>query len=229
MELSSCVLKPPVPPMSTFEDDRYHWRETYFVLLDPSHRPLLEEIRKGLEAVFTRLEVRNVRSDEAGFLEVLSVASYDDYAALDIVYQCGEQVRLETEALAEELLKMTSTKRNREKIEKARTCTARLDVLHFEQIVSEEEKEESAEEGAEGDEEEGAGVPAKWGKEGREKRARFVFDPEEYVEPPVPFLEERQHETQERLDPNTLILVLELLSRVTDGVALDPAGGSVVL
>src|SRR5438045_9194744 len=34
------------PGMSTFENDRYRWRETYFLLFDSTKRPAMEQVRK---------------------------------------------------------------------------------------------------------------------------------------------------------------------------------------
>ncbi len=226
--------------MSTFEDDRYQWRETYFVLFDPSKRPKTHAIQKGLKSLFSSLEIRQSQGDAEGRIEVLRIASQEDFAALDIVYQSGEHVFAEMQHLAEELRKLTSTKKSREKIDRAKTCHARLEVLHFEQmvpiagdipvpvretrVVPEPKMFQKAKAAAEM---RGGGPFA--------KKPRFQFDPKHYIEIPEvdvpdPLDEQEVWEFEQagQLDPNTLILILQLLCRLTDGVAIDPASGVVL-
>ncbi len=51
--------------MSTFEDDRYRWRETYFVLFPASRRPTLKVVEKKLGALSKRYSLENLGGDEA--------------------------------------------------------------------------------------------------------------------------------------------------------------------
>jgi len=221
--------------MSTFEDDRYQWRETYFVLFDPAKKPLLHDIRKGLDSVFRSLLVRNALADEQGRIETLSVASTDDFAAIDLVYQCGDHVVVETNAITEEMRQAKMSSKNRAKIEKAGKCRARLDVLHFEQMESIQQPEPV---------EDPVFTFATFPKEQAQSaknpfagRPKFQFDQNQYIPPPEidpliseeePILDGAEVDQQEQMDPNTLILVLELLCRLTDGIAIDPAGGAVI-
>ena len=232
--------------MSTFEDDRYQWRETYFVLFDPARKPLLQEIHRGLNPMFKSLVIRNSQTDEDGRIETLSVASYEDRAAIDLIYQCGEQVLQETETIAAEMARVTSTKKNRAKIEKAKKCRARLDVLHFEQMeTASEEMEDVLKDREQADPEFtfASFSRAKSKPKGPfAARPKFQFDPNKYIPPPEPSLpvvpsdewsNEAENEDDEldqdaQMDPNTLILVLELLCRLTDGVAIDPASGTII-
>lgn len=220
--------------MSTFEDDRYQWRETYFILFNPSKRPLIGEVRKKLKPLLRTLKLTTIRGDSEGRLEMLSIASPEDHAALDIAYQSGEHILEEMNVLADELVNLTSTKKNQEKIERIRTCSARLEVLHFEQMVSEENEN----------------PPEVFSPQNRESspensrdafssRPRFQFDPDHYIEPPIISQPRTRDEMEEEepeedsdpvgeLDPNTLLLVLEIFCRLTDGVAIDPASGAVL-
>ena len=220
--------------MSTFEDDRYQWRETYFVLFDPVKKPSLHEIRKGLERVFRSLEIREAIADDQGGIESLSAASHDDFVAIDLIYQCGDHIMAETEALAEEMLPSVPSK-NRKKFEKAKKYRARLDVLHFEQmepIHHPESQEDPVFTFATHQPQAAKGPFA--------SRPKFQFDPDRYIPPPEPDpliageLEadsapgDEKIDPEEKMDPNTLILVLGFLRRLTDGVAIDLASGTIL-
>jgi len=224
--------------MSTFEDDRYQWRETYFVLFDPVKKPFLHEIRKGLDLVFRSLQVHEVTVDEQGRIESLSVASYDDFAAIDLIYQCGEHVVVETNAIAQELLRSGPSKNRKKferKFEKCKKYQARLDVLHFEQMepISRSESQEDPVFTF-------ATFPSQATKGPFAGRPKFQFDPNQYIPPPEPDplivgepeadldSDDEEIGQEDQMDPNTLILVLQLLCRLTDGVAIDPASGSLI-
>ena len=195
--------------------------------------------------MFKSLVIRNSQVDEEGRIETLSVASYEDRAAIDLIYQCGEHVLQETESLVTEMGRLSSTKKNRAKIEKAGKCRARLDVLHFEQMeaVSEEMEDVLKNREQEAPEFSFASFSRKKSKPKSPfaGRPKFQFDPNKYISPPEPSVvvssEEWSDETEnendeldqeEQMDPNTLILVLELLCRLTDGIAIDPASGTII-
>ena len=228
--------------MSTFEDDRYQWRETYFVLFDPAKKPLLHEIRKELELMFRSLEVREAMTDERGGVESLSVASYDDFAAIDLIYQCGEHVVTETNAITEEMLLSTSSK-NRKKFEQVREYRARLDVLHFEQmepINPSEPQEDPVFTFATFPNAVSLNEKSQVAKNPFAGRPKFQFDQNQYIPPPeldpcIPdeaeagsASDDEEINQEEKMDPNTLILVLKILCRLTNGVAIDPASGSLI-
>jgi len=211
--------------MSLFSDNRYCWRETYFILCHPARRPKLAEVEKGLAKLFPTLRMRDSQSDADGHLELLSVISLEDNAGLDVVYQAGESVRLETASLLEEFQHQTSTTQSLEQIERARAFEARLELLHFERIELPPESPQTEVSDA-------APVPVKttnpfgW-------RKHFAFDPNsqnpvlpEYsYKPIVGEDDDDPDETSERLAPNTLILAIELLVAQTSGMALDPSSG----
>jgi len=223
--------------MSTFEDDRYQWRETYFVLFDPEKKPMLHAIRKGLDPMFRSLQIRESLADEQGRIESLSVASYDDFAAIDLVYQCGDHVAMETSTIVEDMLRSASSK-NRVQIEKAKKHQARLDVLHFEQMEPIEQAQP-----LEDPVFTFASFPQKEtppAKNPFAARPKFQFDRTQYIPPPeldpiisdnpdeYSALSDEESDHEERMDPNTLILVLGLLCRLTSGIAIDPASGVIV-
>ena len=219
--------------MSTFEDDRYQWRETYFVLFDPTKRPLLHEIRRGL-GMFKSFQVREALADEQGRIESLSVASYDDFAAIDLIYQCGAHVLAETETILEQM-NFSAFSKNRAGIEKIRKCQARLDILHFEQMepIKHPEPREKPVSVFSKFSQGNTTPPVKNPFVGRPK---FQFDQNRYIPPPeIDSIASDDSETnpalgddydqEGQMDPNTLILVLELLCRLTDGIAIDTASG----
>ena len=60
------LAKVAVPAMSMFEDSRYRWRETYFVLFDAKKRPKLTSVTKTLSALNKRFELTNQGADDHG-------------------------------------------------------------------------------------------------------------------------------------------------------------------
>jgi hypothetical protein len=189
--------------MSTFEDDRYQWRETYFVLFDPVKKPQLQEIRKGFERMFKSLEIREAIADEQGGIESLSVASHGDFAAIDLIYQCGDHVIAETNAMSEVMLPATSPK-NRKKLEKAKKHRARLDVLHFEQM-----EPNSHPESQEDPVFTFAALQPLATISPFASRPKFQFDKDRYIPPPEPVLlvSDEQEANDEEIDTKSFLWV----------------------
>src|ERR1700730_4077008 len=131
--------------MSTFENSEYKWRETYFVLFDAVKRPSLEKIAKVLRKVNPRFELSNLAGDEQGQFESLTLHSPQNYAAVDISYTDDEEVMEQGINLAEELRSTATEAEERAKLARLPKCNARLDILHFEQIVVAESEDESEE------------------------------------------------------------------------------------
>lgn len=156
-----------------FEDSRYHWRETYFVLFDAMKRPKLKAVSKSLAALNRRYELNNLNADQHGLIDSLTLISPDDFAALDVCYTTGEEVLEQTEDLIKDLSK--SDVPPPVPWNQLRRYGGRFDVLHFEQIN--EDIDEDMDE-------------------------------------------------DEVLDPSALLLVLNALAKLTDGVAIDPQAGT---
>jgi hypothetical protein len=131
--------------MSTFENSEYKWRETYFVLFDPARRPTLEKVAKALRRLNARFELSNLAADDQGMFESLTLHSPQDYAALDISYTSGEEVQEQGAELAKELRSTATEAEERAKLARLPKCDARLDILHFEQIIGAEDGDESEE------------------------------------------------------------------------------------
>jgi len=122
--------------MSTFERDEFKWRETYFVMFDSSRRPSLKKVERVLQGLSDRFELTNAVADEDGRFESVTVLSPDDYAALDISYETGEEVVEQGAALYEELKSSATDAEERAKLNRLPKLDARFDLLHFEQVTN---------------------------------------------------------------------------------------------
>lgn len=120
--------------MSMFENDQYRWRDTYFVLFDSAKRPKLKTLLAKLAAVNTRFMMNNPAADSNGYAESLTLLSPEDYAALDISYLSGGEVRDQVQELLKELETPDCRKEERDRLEQIRKFDGRFDVLHFEQL-----------------------------------------------------------------------------------------------
>ncbi len=121
--------------MSTFENSGYRWRETYFVLMDVGKRPTLEKIAKALRKVNAKFELSNLVADEQGLFESLTLHSPQDYAAVDISFVADDEVMEQGASLAKDLKSSATEPEERAKLARLPKCTARMDILHFEQVV----------------------------------------------------------------------------------------------
>jgi hypothetical protein len=159
--------------MSMFDSSDYRWRETYFVLFDAAKRPHSDKVRAALKKLGRRFELGELHADADGGFESITLSSPSDYAALDISYLSGDEVRLNGAALADELKGSAADETERAKIARLRKCDARFDVMHFEQVSDAADAE------------------------------------------------------SEMFDPSALLVVIETLTELTDGVGVDPQSGTV--
>jgi hypothetical protein len=159
--------------MSMFDSANYRWRETYFVLFDLANRPHEDQMRAALKKLGRRFELGELHADPDGRFESITLTSPSDYAALDVSYLSGDEVRLGVAALADELRSNASDIAEREKIARIRRCDARFDIMHFEQVTDDADAE------------------------------------------------------SEMFDPSALLIVIEALTELTDGVGVDPQSGTV--
>ena len=158
--------------MSLFGDDQYQWRETYFVLFRNADRPSAESVAE--ELADDRTEVVNVRSDESGRLESLTLKAPDDFSAMDLTFVTGDEVREQVDQLLRDLAHTTLDETERGKLDQLGECDARFDVFHFEQVQ--------------------------------------MYD----------------DAAEEILDPGGLLIVLEKLAGLCQGVGVDPQSGSLM-
>jgi hypothetical protein len=127
--------------MSTFENDQFRWRETYFVLFDSAKRPKLDDVVKRLAALDNHFVLTNSSGDSQGRLESITILSPDDYAAMDVCYLTGDEVRDQTLELVKDLKQGDLRGEELKKAKKITEFDARFDVLHFEQIAGLDEDE----------------------------------------------------------------------------------------
>ena len=120
--------------MSLFADDRYRWRETYFVLFEEADRPSVEAISQALRSLGTGHEVTHVHKGKEGEFESLTVLSPNDCSAMDISYVSGEEVLEQVAELCQELKRGADAKRGHAVLDKLAACTARFNVFHFQQV-----------------------------------------------------------------------------------------------
>jgi hypothetical protein len=120
--------------MSLFENEEYRWRETYFVLFDQQNRPTPEQLVAAMQEVNENYQLADLRKNEAGEFESLTILSPDDYAGMDITFLSGPEVQDHTLELVEEMLPLV-TGEEKERLRKLPEFDARLDVFHFEQLT----------------------------------------------------------------------------------------------
>lgn len=130
--------------MSTFENHDYKWRETYFVLFQSKNRPTLEQVRAKLGKLNRRFALSEGESDEEGRFQSITIRSPQDYSAMDISYESGDEV-FEQLAELQRDMKGTVDASDRPKFEQLSQCDAKFDVLHFEQVSEADDADEEGE------------------------------------------------------------------------------------
>ena len=194
--------------MSMFGDDRYCWRETYLVMLDRLKHPKTSEVVQGLKKLKGRIEIGNTQSDASDLLESLVVISPNDSSAVELQYYEGPEVVAEFAALADELERHDPAVGERKKIARAREFSAKIELLHFELIQETPQQKQS--------------FPARLTFP---RYSGFIKNLNREMQADD---ESNELDPTEQLDPNTLILILKLISRITSGIAFDPASGIVL-
>lgn len=126
--------------MTLFDQDDYRWRETYFVMFDSKKRPRAEALKRVLQALNKRFEITHTTTDEQGGIESLTVISPGDYAAIDISYLDGEDVQLQVTDLVKEMKSNAADAKERKAIDALTRYDARFDVMHFSQVLEDDEE-----------------------------------------------------------------------------------------
>ena len=226
--------------MTLFEDDRYNWRETYFVYFESSHRPKLTEVRRALKISAPLLSILDSKAESQGHLVAMTIASYENHAAMEMVYREGNDVLLEAQHLVRSL-KEEATPKELAQLQKIVRCKTRFDIHHFEQTagtgVFQVKKlpelkfsKQTASLVDRGD------VFLKALGQDTPSKEKFHFDPNSYNQCRHARLEDMDISDRdsmdtgelERIDPEMLVTVLEILCRISHGVVVDPASGMVL-
>ena len=163
-----------IEDQETGANNEFEWRETYFILFKANNRPTLTQVEHAIGSLSDRLQLQNLRANDEGHFESLMVRSPDDYAAIEISYEASEAVIEQGTELAKQL----RSEVNQEELAKLVSSDARLDLMHFEQMV------------------EGA-----------------IVDDDEMGD---------------MLDPSSLLMIVDALVDLTEGVAVDPASGAIL-
>jgi hypothetical protein len=228
--------------MTLFEDDRYNWRETYFVYFESVHRPKLPEIRRALRTYAPFLSMLESKAEPDGRLVEMTIASYEDHAALEIVYREGNDVLTEIRHLAHSLEK-DATPQELAQLQKVIQCNTRFDVHHFEQTagtavfrVMKLPTLKFAKQSTAFTDERDAFSKA-LNPDPVSGKSTFYFDPDSYTkcrsdgtgeEMDIADTNTADSGEYERINPDMLVTILEILCHLSKGVALDPASGIVL-
>jgi hypothetical protein len=162
--------------MSTFENDDFRWRETYFVLFDAAKRPTLKQVETLLRGLNQRFQLTHTSSDDGGDFESLTLLAPDDFAAVDVSYLEGDEVLEQGSLLTDELKAASLTESERRKLARLADCNARFEIMHFQQVMPDEDEDE----------------------------------------------------LDGMFDPSALLIVLDALVQLTDGIGIDPQSGSMM-
>ena len=227
--------------MTLFEDERYDWRETYFVCFETAYRPKLPEIRRALKMYAPLFYVLDSKADfDENLIEII-IASYENHAALEIVYREGKDVQTEIQHLTCSLEK-DATAEEFAKLKRIVQYKARFDVHHFEQTAATgvfkiaKLPELKFARQSTLPEDHGDVFLKALGQNTLSKK-KFYFDPKSYDQCSGGLSGDDLEISDssiidsgefERINPEMLITVLEIFCRISRGIALDPASGIVL-
>lgn len=126
--------------MST--DERFEWRETYFVLFPSARRPTLKQIEAAVRKLGPQFELSGQETDDEGHVECLYVRSPQDHSALEIDYLSGDEVLAQVEEVTSQL---RGDREQRDKLAQLKGCDARFEVMHFEEMIEDMSSDEMEE------------------------------------------------------------------------------------
>ncbi len=121
--------------MALFENAEYQWRETLFVFFEDVYRPEAKQVADALNCL-GRLEIRDLRADDSGLLETVTIFSPDDFSAMDIVCIVGDEVREQIPDVMDKVEPNLDSDEQRAMFNKLKTMNARFDVLHFQKQMA---------------------------------------------------------------------------------------------
>ena len=123
-------------------DERFEWRETYFILFPSAKRPTLKQVEKTVRKLGSHFELSGEEADDDGLLETLHIRSPEDHSALEVDYLCSDEVLMQVEELTKQ---MRSETNERDKLARLQKCDARFEVMHFEEMGDGYDREEADE------------------------------------------------------------------------------------
>jgi hypothetical protein len=199
-------------PAKSPRNDELLWLETYFIVFPHDRRPTLAQVEHALAEADPRLKLENLAADDDGLFASLLVQSPEDHAAVEISYEVGDAVVEQNLDWAKQLQKQLSSQHLQQMI----TADARLDVAHFERVQ--------------------AGALRPKGPAARPKPPQVRDEFGDEFSDDNDFSEEAfggdddfdEEAALEIFDPTCLLTVVETLSKLTHGLAFDPAAGEVV-
>ena len=127
--------------MSLFEDNRFVYRDTFFVYLKREDRPHVEQVKEFLAEMGDKYATSNLK-DNDGLLDSMTIHSPQDYSAMDVTYLEGEEVIEQVHEMMNDFKLMTLTGEDQKKLTIFQECDARFDVFHFEQVAEGQEGDE---------------------------------------------------------------------------------------
>jgi hypothetical protein len=184
------------------ERDDLLWLETYFIMFPHQRRPTLAQVEHALAEANPHLLLQNLAADDDGRFASLLVQSPEDHAAVEVSYETGDAVIEQNLEWAKHMQKQLSPAQLQELV----AADARLDVAHFERVQS-------------------GGATIRSPKIVRQDAEFGEDDFDDDFDPDDDFDEEAALEI---FDPTCLLTVVESLTKLTRGLAIDPAAGEVV-
>jgi hypothetical protein len=127
--------------VSLFEDNRFVYRDTFFVYYKKQDRPNVENVKAFLAEMGNKYQTTNLK-DSDGKFESMTIHSPQDYSAMDVTYLEGEEVVEQVSEMMKDFILMTLTGEDQQKLKIFQNCDARFDVFHFEQIAEGQEEDE---------------------------------------------------------------------------------------
>ena len=128
--------------MSLFGNDKYKWRETYFVLFRRDDHPSVEDLSNALETGNNK--VTNVNGDSEGRFESATVQSSEDFSGMDVTFVAGDEVKDHVQELLNDFAKQTLTSEDQEKLNLLGECDSRFDIFHFQEVNNASDNEEES-------------------------------------------------------------------------------------
>jgi hypothetical protein len=200
------------------KNDELLWLETYFIVFPRDRRPTLAQVEHALAEADPRLKLENLAADDDGLFASLLVQSPEDHAAVEVSYEVGDAVVEQNLDWAKHLQKQLSSQH----LQQMMTADARLDVAHFERVQAGALRPKGPAAKSKPphvhDEFGGRFSEGSFSEESEFGGNAFASDDDDFDE----------EAALEIFDPTCLLTVVETLSKLTHGLAFDPAAGEVV-